>query len=127
MGKIFYPSFISCKYICFMLLLFKVINLARRFIVNDNDIKEINENEIIIYGDEVKHIQVLRFNVSDEININNKIYKILEMKRDSIKLSFEKEAKVIGVPNVNLKLYIATLKGENCIEDFVKFIEESDI
>lgn len=95
-----------------MLLLSMVINLARRFIVSDNNIKRINENEITIYGEEVKHIQVLRFNINDEINVNNKIYKILEMKRDSIKLSFKSEAECIGMPNINLKLYIAILKGE---------------
>lgn len=86
--------------------------MARRFIVSENNIKKINENEIIIYGDEVKHIQVLRFNIGDEININNKIYKIIEMKRDSVKLNFKNEADSIGIPNINLKLYIAILKGE---------------
>ena len=42
--------------------------MARRFIVNENDIKEINDKIIEIKGAEVKHIQVLRHNINEENN-----------------------------------------------------------
>ena len=48
--------------------------MARRFIVNDNDVKQLSDNEIIIYGPEVKHIQVLRYNISAEITHHINFY-----------------------------------------------------
>lgn len=86
--------------------------MARRFIVDNKDIYFINDEEFIIFGDEVKHIQVLRFNVDYEIQINNKICKIIEMKRDSIKLKIISNAPDFGIPNVDLTLFVAMLKGD---------------
>ena len=86
--------------------------MARRFIVDEKDIKEIDETKITIVGNEVKHIQVLRHNINDEIIINEFICKILEMKKDSITLEKIAISPKIGEPNINLTLYIAMLKGE---------------
>ncbi len=86
--------------------------MARRFIVEEKDIKEIDNTKITIYGNEVKHIQVLRHNINDEIIINEFICKILEMKKDSITLEKIAVSPKIGEPNVNLTLYMALLKGE---------------
>ena len=86
--------------------------MARRFIVDEKDIKEIDETKITIFGNEVKHIQVLRHNINDEIIINEFICKILEMKKDSITLEKIAISPKIGEPNINLTLYIAMLKGE---------------
>ena len=86
--------------------------MARRFIVNENNIENIDDKEIKINGTEVKHIQVLRFNINDRIAINDGIYEILEMKRDFIRLKFISKNSDFGVPNINLRLYIAVLKGE---------------
>ena len=47
--------------------------MARRFIVENDNINNIDDNNIIISGREVKHIQVLRHNIGDEIIINDKI------------------------------------------------------
>lgn len=86
--------------------------MARRFIVKEENIKSINENDIIIFGDEVKHIQVLRKDVGDIITVNEGVYQIEEMKRDSIKLKFIDEAPEIGVPITDITLYIALLKTD---------------
>lgn len=86
--------------------------MARRFIVDDKDICDIDENVICIKGNEVKHIQVLRHNIEDEITVNEYICKIIDIKKDSIMLEKSRLAPRIGEPNVNLTLYIAMLKGE---------------
>ena len=41
--------------------------MARRFILDEKDIIAEKDNSIKITGNEVKHIQVLRHNVGDEI------------------------------------------------------------
>lgn len=91
--------------------------MARRFIVNNDNIKKEEDNIICIDGDEVKHIQVLRFNVGDTIHVNDSMYKILSMTRDSAKLEFVQKAEIVGVPNTNITLYMAFLKGDKM--DFV--------
>lgn len=91
--------------------------MARRFIVNESDISYINENVFEIVGSEVKHIQVLRHNVGENITVNNHIYKIIKMKKDGIILERVMDAPVFGVPNIDITLYIAMLKGEKM--DFV--------
>lgn len=86
--------------------------MARRFIVNKEDFVK-NDNGICeITGPEVKHIQVLRHNIGDEITVNESIYKISKMTRDSIILEYIKDAPIIGVPNTDITLYIAFLKSE---------------
>ena len=59
--------------------------MSKRFIVKKNDLKEENDN-LKIYGSEVKHIQVLRYNIGDEIVVNEYLCKILKMTKDSIVL-----------------------------------------
>lgn len=86
--------------------------MARRFIVRDDDITRLNHKNIKIKGTEVKHIQVLRHNINDEIIVNENIYKIIDMTRDTIDLEYIKEALVIGVPKTNITLYIAFLKSD---------------
>ena len=90
--------------------------MARRFIVRDENIKESNGN-IVISGEEVKHIQVLRFNVGDTVHINDAIYKIISMSRETVELEFIEKAQVLGVPNTNITLYMAFLKSDKM--DFV--------
>ena len=91
--------------------------MARRFIVENDNINSIDDNNIIISGREVKHIQVLRHNIGDEIIINDKIYSIVKMGREDITLKYEKEAPLIGIPKTNVTLYIGLLKNDKL--DFV--------
>ena len=65
--------------------------MARRFIVRDDDITRLNDKNIKIKGTEVKHIQVLRHNINDEIIVNENIYKIIDMTRDTIDLEYIKK------------------------------------
>lgn len=86
--------------------------MARRFIVKDEDIVNRNSDVYEIYGDEVKHIQVLRFNVGEKIHINNGIYEIEKMTRESVVVKYLEDAQEVGVPTINTTLYMAFLKQD---------------
>lgn len=88
--------------------------MARRFLVDNEDIKYFSkeENLIEIKGKEVKHIQVLRFNVGDTLVINEYVCKIQSMHSNYIELAIVGNAKKQGEPAINLTLYAAVLKGE---------------
>lgn len=88
--------------------------MARRFIVDKDNIEIMDkESEIFkICGKEVKHIQVLRHEIGDEIIVNDCIAKINEMRKDCILLEKLGNAPKVGVPNTHLTLYIAMLKNE---------------
>ena len=86
--------------------------MARRFILDEKDITTLKDNQILIKGSEVKHIQVLRHNIDDEIIINEYICKIIKMDRESITLEKIAISPKIGEPSINLNLYIAMLKGD---------------
>ena len=90
--------------------------MARRFIVKNENIEENNGN-IVISGEEVKHIQVLRFNVGDVVHVNDSMYKIVSMTRNTVELEFVEKAEVLGVPKTNITLYMAFLKSDKM--DFV--------
>ena len=107
---------IKVVYLLFKTTIFGIINvvikMARRFIVDSNDILINDDKNIKISGTEVKHVQVLRHEVDDEIIINKYICKIKHIGRDYIELEKLKDAPVLGVPNINLTLYIAVLKND---------------
>ena len=88
--------------------------MARRFIVDKDNIEIMDkESEIFkICGKEVKHIQVLRHEIGDEIIVNDCIAKINEIRKDCILLEKLGNAPKVGVPNTHLTLYIAMLKNE---------------
>lgn len=86
--------------------------MARRFIVKSNDLNVIDNNHFVITGSEVKHIQVLRHNIGDEIIINRYVCKITKMKKDTVEVDVIKEAEQKGIPNVNVTLYVAMLKND---------------
>lgn len=91
--------------------------MARRFIVNDEDIKILSNNCFEISGNEVKHIQVLRHNVGDLIVVNKYICKISKMTKNTVILEIEDEAPNRGIPNINLTLYMAMVKNDKM--DFI--------
>lgn len=88
--------------------------MARRFIVENEDIKYFSREENImeIKGKEVKHIQVLRYDSGDMIIINEYVCKILKMHSNYIELEIVSNAKKQGEPNINLTLFVALLKGD---------------
>ena len=87
--------------------------MEKRFIVDDNNIEKKDKDVFLIIGKEVKHIQVLRHNIGDKITVNENIYEIIKMKRDSITLKFIDVAPKVGEPNINTTLYLALIKKEN--------------
>lgn len=91
--------------------------MARRFIVKSNDFNVIDNDRFIISGSEVKHIQVLRHNIGDEIIINKFVCEIVKMTKDTVELKVIKEANEKGIPNISLTLYMAMLKNDKM--DFV--------
>ncbi|MDO4283183.1 MAG: 16S rRNA (uracil(1498)-N(3))-methyltransferase [Clostridia bacterium] len=91
--------------------------MARRFIVNREDIQYIDDNHMEIFGKEVKHIQVLRHNIGDHIIVNEYDCNITNMCSHSVKLQILKETEPIGIPNIDVTLYIGMLKNDKM--DFV--------
>lgn len=91
--------------------------MARRFIVDQQDI--ISEKEVLleISGSEVKHIQVLRHQVGENIIVNESICEIIEMRKDSILLHQKSLAPKKGEPTLLVTLYLAFLKNDKM--DFV--------
>ena len=104
--------------------------MARRFIVDNSDIKYFSKDENImeIKGKEVKHIQVLRYDVSDIIIVNEYVCKIVKMHSNYIELQIISNAKKQGEPFINLSLLVALLKGDkmsmaNSLEVRVPFLD----
>lgn len=91
--------------------------MARRFIVNISDITKTDEDMIEIGGKEVKHIQVLRHNVGDIIIVNEYDCKIVKMMSHSIILKILRNTEPVGIPNVDVTLYLGVLKNDKM--DFV--------
>ena len=86
--------------------------MAKRFIVDEKNIKKIDKLRFEITGKEVKHIQVLRFNIGDEIKVNEYVCNIEKMTRNTITLKKIGYVKKNGEPYINFTLYIALLKNE---------------
>ena len=91
--------------------------MARRFILQDEDIIKKSNNSFEFVGGEVSHMHSLRLNVGDELTINENICKIKNMTRQSVEVEILKTAPEFGVPNINITLYMGILKGDKM--DFV--------
>lgn len=96
--------------------------MARRFVVNKKDIIDIENGMLEILGDEVKHIQVLRHNVNDEVILNNYRCKIINMKKDSIIVKTIEKLNPFGIPSIDITLFQAYLKS-----DKMEFVVEKQV
>ena len=83
--------------------------MARRFVTDDY---AINDNVIEIYGEEAKHIGVLRHKVNDVIEVNNRNCKITSIDRNKVVCEIFGEEIKRGIPNVDITLYQALLKSD---------------
>lgn len=83
--------------------------MARRFVTEDY---EVNENIIEIYGEEAKHIEVLRHKINDIIEVNNRNCKIISIEKNKIVCEMFGEEIKRGVPNIDITLYQALLKSD---------------
>lgn len=83
--------------------------MARRFIID----KELGDNQQFeIVGEEAKHIFVLRHNVGELIQVNNKICEIISISKTNVNCKVVKDAEVRGIPKVKITLYQAMLKAD---------------
>lgn len=83
--------------------------MARRFIID----KKIEKDEMFeIVGEEAKHIFVLRNNIGDIIEVNDKKCEILDISKQAIKCKVIDSAEIRGVPKVKITLFQALLKSD---------------
>lgn len=83
--------------------------MARRFIIDKKiDVRE----EFEVWGEEAKHIMVLRHNVGDKILINDKICEIKEISKQKISCVALEQAEEKGVPDTKITLFQALLKSD---------------
>ena len=85
--------------------------MARRFFVNDNEIK-INGENISVLGQEVHHINVLRHKVGDTLVINKYIVLIEELSQDKLLGKIVGKEEEQNTNNIQIKLYQAYLKSD---------------
>lgn len=83
--------------------------MAKRFII-EKKIEDDEEFEVV--GEEAKHIFVLRNNIGDIIEINDKKCKIIDINKQSVKCRVVGVAEVRGIPNVKITLFQALLKAD---------------
>lgn len=83
--------------------------MARRFVTDDC---KIIDNIIEIYGEEAKHIEVLRHKVNDIIEVNNRNCKIIGIEKNKVVCEMFGEEIERGIPGVDITLYQALLKSD---------------
>ncbi|MBE5812643.1 MAG: 16S rRNA (uracil(1498)-N(3))-methyltransferase [Clostridiales bacterium] len=83
--------------------------MARRFVTDDC---KINDNIIEIYGEEAKHIEVLRHKINDIIEVNNRNCKIINIEKNKVVCEMFGEEIRRGIPKVDITLYQALLKSD---------------
>lgn len=83
--------------------------MARRFIIEN---KLENDEIFQITGEEAKHIFVLRHNVGDIIQVNDKMCEILSVGKSNVECKVIENAKVKGIPELKITLYQAMLKAD---------------
>ena len=83
--------------------------MARRFFIG-KDIRIGEEFEI--NGEEAKHVMVLRYNIGENILINDKICEIKSISKHGIVLKAIDEEKKIDMLSVNITLFQALLKSD---------------
>lgn len=91
---------------------YKVGKMAKKFIVKENEIIKIEDNLFEIISDEVKHIQVLRYNIGDSIVINNKVFEITKMTKSSIFVKYMEDNIKKNKSIVKINLYMALIKND---------------
>lgn len=85
--------------------------MSKRFIVEEKNIT-LQEESVLVRGEEVHHINVLRYKIGDKVYINNYEIKIERINKEEL------EGKIIGnlpekgIPNVDITLIQAYLKSD---------------
>lgn len=85
--------------------------MSKRFVVKEENIY-LEENDIIIMGEEVHHINVLRYNVGDTVYINEYEVEITKLLKDRLEGAVIGTMPLIGVPKVEITLIQSYLKSD---------------
>lgn len=85
--------------------------MSKRFIVDEKNITKL-EQEVIVKGEEVHHINVLRYKIGDKVYINDYALDITEINKDTLKGTVVGLLPQKGIPNVNITLIQAYLKSD---------------
>lgn len=85
--------------------------MSKRFIVEEENIK-IDSKQIIVKGDEVHHINVLRYKAGDTVYINEYELRIDKITKDMLEGSIVGMLPQKGIPKVNITLIQAYLKSD---------------
>lgn len=85
--------------------------MSKRFVVDEKNIENL-ENNIIVKGKEVHHINVLRYKMGDRLYINNYNIEILKLEKDTLVGKILGSMPKCGEPNVNITLIQSYLKSD---------------
>lgn len=85
--------------------------MSKRFIVEETNITKQNE-QIIVTGDEVHHINVLRYKIGDVAYINEYEVKIEKLQKDILEGSVIGVLPKKGIPKVDITLIQSYLKSD---------------
>lgn len=85
--------------------------MSKRFVVAEENII-VAENHVSVKGDEVHHINVLRYNVGDTVYINEYKLEITKLMKDVLEGKIVGELPQKGIPRVNITLIQSYLKSD---------------
>lgn len=85
--------------------------MAKRFIVSENSIEK-QDNIITVKGEEVHHINVLRYKVGDRAYINDYQIEITKLSKDILVGKIIGKLPKKGIPNINITLIQSYLKSD---------------
>lgn len=85
--------------------------MSKRFVVDENNIT-IESNQAIVKGDEVHHINVLRYKINDTVYINEYELKITKLGKDVLEGTIIGNLPQKGIPKVNITLIQSYLKSD---------------
>lgn len=85
--------------------------MSKRFIVDEKNIKKVEDN-IVIYGEEAHHINVLRHRVKDIIYINEYMVEINKMDKECVSGVIVGSLEQKGIPAKNITLMQSYLKSD---------------
>lgn len=85
--------------------------MSKRFIV-DNENLTVNNDVVTVKGDEVHHINVLRYKVGDNVYINNYELKIQKINKDILEGTIIGVLPKKGIPRINITLIQSYLKSD---------------
>lgn len=85
--------------------------MSKRFIVEEDNITKQEEN-IFVVGEEVHHLNVLRYKNGDTVYINEYEIEITNLLKDKLEGRVIGKMPIKGVPNVNITLIQSYLKSD---------------